>query len=59
MRDIDAYKAETPCADCGKTYPPVCMDFDHVRGTKLFNVGSATAKTLAALTAEMEKCELV
>jgi hypothetical protein len=28
---LDALRAK-PCGDCGKRYPPICMDFDHVRG---------------------------
>lgn len=45
-----------PCMDCGKTYPPECMDFDHVRGTKISHVSNLrTAKALE----EIKKCELV
>src|SRR5688572_24069191 len=29
---------DRPCADCGGSFPPYCMDFDHVRGVKSFNV---------------------
>lgn len=45
-----------PCMDCGKTYPPECMDFDHVRGTKISDVSSL--RTTKALE-EIKKCELV
>src|SRR6185369_2290537 len=34
---IDAAK-NRPCADCGGTFDPVCMDFHHVQ-KKLFNIG--------------------
>lgn len=58
---IDEKKTNTPCADCGIQYPFPAMEFDHVRGTKLFNLASATAKarTLQAVEEEMAKCEIV
>lgn len=49
-----------PCAQCGGTFPPECMDFDHVHGPRAFLVSSAFSwKRLDALKAELEKCELV
>lgn len=52
---IKQLKSEA-CMDCGKSYPPDCMDFDHVRGKKTANISSLrTAKALE----EMKKCELV
>lgn len=54
---IDSYKRDKPCTDCGQVFPPCVMDFDHVRGTKKFNVG--LAKNLTQLAQEIEKCELV
>jgi hypothetical protein len=49
-----------PCADCGLTYPPYVMDFDHVRGEKLWAIGSVKgAVTTAALLAEIAKCDVV
>lgn len=56
---IEAAKAK-PCADCGGTFPSVVMDFDHVRGDKLFNIGSAGAHHgRQALLDEIAKCEVV
>ena len=70
---LDALK-DAPCVDCGGTFPPECMDFDHVRGPKLFNVGhyvnggqsptgptpaSAHGASLDRLMAEIAKCDLV
>lgn len=56
---IDAAKLGKPCQDCGQTFPPYVMDFDHVpeRGVKKFNVG--LAKNLRQLAAEIAKCDLV
>src|SRR5262245_14645960 len=55
---MDALKDE-PCADCGNRFPPECMDFDHVRGKKLFNIGHSMTKKLSVVLAEVEKCDLV
>jgi hypothetical protein len=48
-----------PCADCGKTYPPRCMDFHHVRGPKLFLIGRTAGRSPAELKREIEKCVLL
>jgi hypothetical protein len=48
-----------PCADCGRTYPPECMDFDHVRGGKRRVVSQMVAWSRAAVDAEVAKCDLV
>jgi hypothetical protein len=58
-RIIEAAKSR-PCADCGVRYPPYVMDFDHVRGTKLWAIGEKKgAVSTAALLAEIAKCEVV
>lgn len=48
-----------PCVDCGRTFPPCAMDFDHVRGDKIFDVSRGVDKTCAAVSAEIAKCDLV
>jgi hypothetical protein len=52
---------DKPCQDCGGTFPTVCMDFDHVRGKKLFDVSQAIRRriSLVRVQAEIEKCDLV
>ena len=55
---LDALKAG-PCVDCGQTYPPCVMDFDHVRGVKLRSVGQLVDASISKLMAEIEKCDLV
>jgi hypothetical protein len=54
-------KADTPCADCGQVFDPVCMDFDHIRGEKNDNVGSMVARGVSVerIRDEVDKCELV
>jgi len=49
----------TPCADCGVAFPAVCMDFDHVRGTKAFNVSQMHSRSKRLVFDEMSKCEVV
>ncbi len=50
-----------PCADCGGTFDPVCMDFDHRPGEqKLFTIGAAGAsRSMEAVRAEIAKCDIV
>lgn len=48
-----------PCQDCKVTYPPCVMDFDHVTGSKKFNVSQHAGQSLRAVLAEMAKCEVV
>lgn len=49
-----------PCVDCGVQYPPEVMQFDHVRGEKLFNLSrTPPALSVSRLQAEIVKCEVV
>jgi hypothetical protein len=59
-RNIAIIKAckSVPCADCGIQYPHFVMQFDHVRGEKLFTIGGR-AYILTQLYAEIEKCDVV
>jgi hypothetical protein len=54
---IDELKS-APCADCGGTFPPVCMDFDHL-GDKKFTVSRAYTRSIGTVLAEIAKCEVV
>jgi hypothetical protein len=51
-----------PCADCGQTFPPWVMDFDH-RDPKAKSFGLAAGKALLksrdVLLAEIAKCDIV
>lgn len=60
MEYVDGLK-RNPCTDCGQRWPPVAMDFDHVRGEKVDHVGVMVQKgyALEAIQAEIAKCELV
>lgn len=55
---IIQYLQEHPCVDCGED-DVVVLEFDHVRGDKLGNVGSMRAgHSLRKIKAEIEKCEV-
>jgi hypothetical protein len=45
--------------DCGLTFPPIAMDFDHVRGVKIRSVSQMANMKWAHVLAEIAKCELV
>jgi hypothetical protein len=49
------------CPDCGGNFPPVLMDFDHVRGTKrgIISRLSGGRMAKAKLFEEVAKCEVV
>ena len=45
--------------DCDGTFPPYVMDFDHVRGEKLYNVGEMGTHSLEGIIDEISKCDLI
>lgn len=50
-----------PCADCGNTFHPVAMDFDHVRGEKYSEISTMLRQSasIERIQAEIDKCEVV
>lgn len=46
------------CQDCGQTYPPCVMDFDH-RGDKKHNIGNMKTYSRKTIRVEIAKCDLV
>jgi hypothetical protein len=52
---------DKPCLDCGRKFPRVAMDFDHVRGEKKRGIAQMVngAWSIETLLAEIAKCELV
>lgn len=59
---VNAIKVATPCADCGKYFPAVCMDFDHLdAGEKESCVGTLVNKahSLKRIAREVAKCDVV
>ena len=58
---IDNIK-DVPCADCGKRFHPVCMDFDHLdRSDKRLGISKAVhgAYGIGDIVREIAKCEIV
>ena len=54
-----AYLSQHPCVDCGQT-DIRCLEFDHVRGNKTYNVATLI-KNLASwstIETEIAKCEV-
>lgn len=54
---------QKPCLDCGRSYPPWVMDFDHRDGeTKLYDVSTlwkSRKSSWARLKAEVVKCDVI
>lgn len=49
-----------PCVDCGKTFPPYCMDFDHRDPKeKTLNIAKVYAFGRKRLLDEIKKCDVV
>lgn len=51
----------SPCVDCGRQFPAVAMDFDHVRGEKRHSISKLMVDRYSpqALAEELRKCDLV
>jgi hypothetical protein len=50
---------QRPCEDCHKQFPSCAMDFDHVRGQKLFGISENTNYSFEDLVTEVEKCDII
>jgi hypothetical protein len=53
------YLTTHPCVDCGES-DPIVLEFDHVRGKKIEDVGVliGRGKSLDVIKSEIEKCEV-
>lgn len=59
VKRIDVLKNK-PCVDCRRLWLSECMDFDHVRGKKLFRVSrGAFHHGWQKILNEIAKCDLV
>lgn len=56
---LNAIKMATGCVDCGFAAHPAALQFDHVRGEKLFEIGSKTSMAWERMEAEIAKCDVV
>jgi len=60
IRALLAELKSGPCTDCGGTFDPVCMDFDHRDGTdKVADIARMIGYGRQTLLAEIAKCDLV
>lgn len=51
---------DRPCHDCGRRFPAVCMEFDHLpEHGKEYNVAAMMNHSMALILAEIAKCEIV
>jgi len=53
------YLQKHPCVDCSEV-DPVVLEFDHIRGIKLFTIGTSPSRgvSIKTLEAEISKCEI-
>lgn len=58
---MDSLKRDVLCADCGESFPPYVMHWDHLPGhEKVDEVGSMVgSRRREVILAEIAKCELV
>jgi hypothetical protein len=53
-------KQGRPCSDCGGTFPPEAMQWDHLPGTpKRGDISALSGLSKEEILAEIAKCELV
>lgn len=57
----DEWKNAYPCADCGRDFPSFVKDFDHRKGSKLFNIADIVKRgvSIEKLVEEILKCDVV
>jgi len=62
MEWLTEYKTGKPCADCGKVYDPICMDFHH-EDPKLkkdeVRMLLRDGYSMSVVQAEIDKCVLI
>lgn len=61
-RKVSDLKKDRPCSDCGTSFDPLLMDWDHrPEETKLIDIASAVSGgwRFDKIEAEMSKCDLV
>lgn len=59
---VEAIKCANPCPDCGRMFPPECMDFDHrPNEVKVASVSKMVVCrwAWARIEAEIAKCDVI
>ena len=60
VADINKFKEEAGCADCGQKYPGVAMDFHHRNGEiKEFNISNCSSYSAEKISREIKKCDVL
>lgn len=57
--DINVIKVARGCSVCGYNEHPAALDFNHVRGEKLFNVSQDTKTAWSKVLEEIAKCDVL
>ena len=59
-RELILNSKNVPCTDCGRSFGPSVMDFDHVRGQKLGSICQCAARFgKTKLLEEIMKCDVI
>ncbi len=58
-RDLIYCMKNRPCTDCGFQFHVTAMEFDHVRGEKVFSLAAPAGQAYEAVREEIAKCEVV
>ena len=56
---INAVKLERGCGNCGYRAHPAALQFNHISGTKDFNISQDTKRSLGKINNEIDKCEIL
>ena len=57
---LGSLKEKSGCVDCGQTYPFYILDFDHVYGKKVANIGQMLNYfSIEDIMKEVAKCDVV
>lgn len=57
---LGSLKERSGCVDCGQTYPSYILDFDHVYGKKVANIGQMLNYfSVEDIMKEVAKCDVV
>lgn len=62
IRELVKQAKDLPCSDCNTKYPYYVMQFDHVRGIKLFAIANCARgghMKISDVLAEIAKCDVV
>lgn len=59
LEEIERYKLEQGCADCGYKEHSAALEFDHVRGVKKANVAQLVGRGRKVVFEEISKCDVV